>query len=92
MARVKPKNINRLTEQELEMYHDGNLDLGEDLPWEEDSKEEDIVEEIDVIDYNNPLNKIWIGGNISKFLGIYFVNGRRFVFFCKMSSCLVNIF
>lgn len=50
MAGVKPKNVNRLTDQELEMYHDGNLDLGEDLPWEEeDSEEEDIVEEIDAV-------------------------------------------
>ncbi|KAG5877414.1 hypothetical protein JTB14_021381 [Gonioctena quinquepunctata] len=48
MASERPKNPSKLTDEELQQYHEGYLDLDDGLPlFEESSDEEDLLVEMD---------------------------------------------
>ncbi|KAG5863453.1 hypothetical protein JTB14_016225 [Gonioctena quinquepunctata] len=48
MASKRPKNPSKLTDEELQQYHEGYLDLDDGLPlFEDSSDEEDLLEEMD---------------------------------------------
>ncbi|KAG5866139.1 hypothetical protein JTB14_038340 [Gonioctena quinquepunctata] len=49
LASKIPKNPSKLTDEELQQYHEGYLDLDDGLPsFEDSSDEEDLVEEMDL--------------------------------------------
>ncbi|KAG5883996.1 hypothetical protein JTB14_006657 [Gonioctena quinquepunctata] len=48
MASKRPKNPSKLTDEELQQYHEGYLDLDDGLPlFEDSSDQEDLLEEMD---------------------------------------------